>query len=125
LAKKQTQAKAEKVKGKRKWWYNLGVAVLICAFLLFMDYATFGSVTWSLWPVAAMILFSLGFSALELMKGKQRPLWYDILMTIILGAFILVVDFVTTGTLTWAKWPAVAILVFGIGFALLERLGRN
>jgi hypothetical protein len=75
--------------------------------------------------VAAMILFSLGFSALELMKGKQRPLWYDVIMTIVLGAFILVVDFVTTGTLTWSKWPAVAILVFGIGFALLERLGRS
>ena len=110
--------------GKRRWWYNLGVVLLICAFLIFMDYATFGSITWSVYPVAAVLLFGIGFSIADYMK-KKRPLWYDILMTCILAIFILAIDFLTTNTLTWSKWPALAIVIFGIGFALLERCGRQ
>ncbi|MEM2974243.1 MAG: hypothetical protein QW112_01280 [Candidatus Micrarchaeia archaeon] len=117
-------AKIPRESHKKKWWYNIGLVILICVFLLFMDYATAGTLTWSIWPVIAIFIFGIGFSAIEMFK-KQRPVWYDIAMTILICAFILIVDISTTGMLTWSKWPAVAIFIFGIGFVVLERIGRE
>jgi len=111
-------------KEKKKWWYNLGLIILIDVFLLFMDYATSGAITWALWPVAAIFIFGIGFSVLERVK-KQRTIWHDIIMTGIISAFILVADISTTGTITWSKWPAIAIFIFGIGFAVLEKFGKE
>jgi len=52
-------------KGQKKWWYPIGVFGILCVFFLGMDYATSGSITWSVWPVAAILFFGIGFSLLN------------------------------------------------------------
>jgi hypothetical protein len=51
--------------GKPKWWYGSAVAVMICAFFIGMDVYQNGKVTWSVWPVAAVLFFGVGFSLLN------------------------------------------------------------
>jgi protein-S-isoprenylcysteine O-methyltransferase Ste14 len=52
-------------KGKRKWWYGIAVMLMICVFFVGMDYSRTGSITWSVWPVAAVLFFGVGFSLLN------------------------------------------------------------
>jgi hypothetical protein len=52
-------------KGRKKWWFGIGVLLLVAAFFLGMDYMMNGRITWSIWPVAAMLFFGVGFSLLN------------------------------------------------------------
>jgi hypothetical protein len=51
--------------GKKKWWYSLGVMGLLCIFFLGMDLVQNQRITWSIWPVAAILFFGVGFSLLN------------------------------------------------------------
>jgi hypothetical protein len=51
--------------GKPKWWYGSAVSVMICAFFIGMDVYQNGRITWSVWPVAAVLFFGVGFSLLN------------------------------------------------------------
>ena len=52
-------------RGQPKWWYGIAVAVMICVFFLGMDIYHKGRITWSVWPVAAVLFFGVGFSVLN------------------------------------------------------------
>ena len=52
-------------KGQPKWWYGIAVAVMICVFFLGMDIYHNGRITWSVWPVAAVLFFGVGFTLLN------------------------------------------------------------
>ncbi|WP_292416567.1 hypothetical protein [Methanoregula sp.] len=51
--------------GGKKWWYGIAVMLLISVFLLGMDFMMNGRITWSVWPVAAVLFFGVGFSLLN------------------------------------------------------------
>jgi hypothetical protein len=34
-------------------------------------------------------------------------------------------DFLQNGKITWSVWTVAAVLLFGIGFALLNKFGRD
>ena len=123
MPKKRIKSANEEKHGKRKWWYILGFAILISAFLMFFEYATVGKIVWSIWPAAAMILFGVGISVLE--GIKKKTVWHELVMVLIISLFVLVFDFSTNGAITWSILPAVAIFVFGVGFAVLDRYGRQ
>jgi len=52
-------------KGQPKWWYGSAVAVMICVFFVGIDVYQNGKITWSVWPVAAVLFFGVGFSLLN------------------------------------------------------------
>lgn len=52
-------------KGQPKWWYGIAVSVMICAFFIGMNIYQDGKITWSVWPVAAVLFFGVGFSLLN------------------------------------------------------------
>lgn len=51
--------------GGKKWWYGIAVMLLISVFLLGMDFMMNSRITWSVWPVAAVLFFGVGFSLLN------------------------------------------------------------
>jgi drug/metabolite transporter (DMT)-like permease len=51
--------------GQPKWWYGIAVAIMICAFFVGMDIYNNGRITWSVWPVAAVLFFGVGFALLN------------------------------------------------------------
>lgn len=51
--------------GKKKWWYGIGVMCILCVFFIGMDLVQNKSITWSIWPVAAILFFGIGFSLLN------------------------------------------------------------
>jgi hypothetical protein len=51
--------------GRKKWWYGIAMAAMICAFLIGMDVYGNGRITWSVWPVAAVLFFGVGFALLN------------------------------------------------------------
>jgi len=54
-----------KGKGQKKWWYGIAVMGIICIFFIGMDVIQTGRITWSVWPVAAILFFGVGFSLLN------------------------------------------------------------
>ena len=52
-------------KGQPKWWYGIAVAVMICIFFIGMDMYMNGKITWSVWPVAAVLFFGVGINLLN------------------------------------------------------------
>jgi hypothetical protein len=52
-------------KGQPKWWYGIAVSLMICAFFIGMNIYQDGKITWSVWPVAAVLFFGVGFSLLN------------------------------------------------------------
>jgi hypothetical protein len=52
-------------KGQPKWWYGIAVAVMICAFFIGIDVYHNHTITWSVWPVAAVLFFGVGFTLLN------------------------------------------------------------
>jgi len=50
---------------KKKWWYGIGVMVILCIFFIGMDLIQNRSITWSIWPVTAILFFGVGFSLLN------------------------------------------------------------
>jgi len=52
-------------KGQPKWWYGSAVALMICAFLIGIDVYWNHTITWSIWPVAAVLFFGVGFTLLN------------------------------------------------------------
>jgi uncharacterized membrane protein YhaH (DUF805 family) len=52
-------------RGRKKWWYGIGVVVILCVFFIGMDVAQHGTITWSVWPVAAVLFFGVGFTLLN------------------------------------------------------------
>jgi hypothetical protein len=56
---------SDEQKGKKKWWYSLGVMGLLCIFFLGMDLVQNQHITWSIWPVTAILFFGVGFSLLN------------------------------------------------------------
>jgi len=52
-------------KGPKKWWYGIAVMLMICIFFLGMDFMINGRITWSVWPVAAVLFFGVGFTLLN------------------------------------------------------------
>ena len=52
-------------KGPKKWWYGIAVMMMLCVFFLGMDFFQSGRITWSVWPVAAILFFGVGFSLLN------------------------------------------------------------
>lgn len=51
--------------GKKKWWYGIAVMLMVCVFFIGTDVYTNHSITWSVWPVAAVLFFGVGFSLLN------------------------------------------------------------
>jgi hypothetical protein len=41
------------------------------------------------------------------------------------ASFFLGMDFLQNGKITWSVWTVAAVLLFGIGFALLNKFGRD
>ncbi len=58
-----------KKKGKKKWWYNIGVFVIISLALLAIDYASGGGIDWAYWPIGGMLFF---FVAIDLLNRFGR-----------------------------------------------------
>ena len=54
-----------KTKGAKKWWYQIAVMIMICIFFVGIDVFQNGRITWSVWPVAAVLFFGVGFSLLN------------------------------------------------------------
>jgi uncharacterized membrane protein YhaH (DUF805 family) len=52
-------------KGEKKWWYGIGFMGMFCVFFLGMDFMQNGKITWSVWPVAAVLFFCVGFTLLN------------------------------------------------------------
>jgi uncharacterized membrane protein YhaH (DUF805 family) len=52
-------------RGGKKWWYGIGVMIMFCVFFLGMDFMMNGKITWSIWPVAAVMFFGVGFTLLN------------------------------------------------------------
>jgi membrane protein YdbS with pleckstrin-like domain len=52
-------------KGEKKWWYGIAMMLMFCVFFLGMDFLMTGKITWSVWPVAAVIFFGVGFTLLN------------------------------------------------------------
>jgi hypothetical protein len=52
-------------KGKPKWWYQIAVMIMICVFFVGIDVYQHGTITWSVWPVAAVLFFGVGFTLLN------------------------------------------------------------
>jgi hypothetical protein len=52
-------------KGQKKWWYGIAMMLMFCAFFLGIDFLMNGRITWSVWPVAAVLFFGVGFSLLN------------------------------------------------------------
>jgi hypothetical protein len=52
-------------KGEKKWWYGIAVMMMFCVFFLGMDFMLTGKITWSIWPVAAVLFFGVGFTLLN------------------------------------------------------------
>jgi hypothetical protein len=52
-------------KGEKKWWYQIAVMIMICVFFFGIDLYSNGRITWSVWPVAAILFFGVGFSLLN------------------------------------------------------------
>jgi uncharacterized membrane protein YhaH (DUF805 family) len=53
------------IRGRKKWWYGIVVMLMICMFFLGMDFMINGKITWSVWPVAAVLFFGVGFTLLN------------------------------------------------------------
>jgi uncharacterized membrane protein YhaH (DUF805 family) len=51
--------------GKKKWWYGIVMMLMFCVFFLGMDFMMSGKITWSIWPVAAVLFFGVGFTLLN------------------------------------------------------------
>jgi uncharacterized membrane protein YhaH (DUF805 family) len=49
----------------KKWWYGIAMMLMFCVFFLGMDFMLSGRITWSVWPVAAVIFFGVGFTLLN------------------------------------------------------------
>jgi len=52
-------------RGRKKWWFGIAVMLMIAVFFLGMDFYQNGKITWSVWPVAAVLFFGVGFSLLN------------------------------------------------------------
>ncbi len=50
---------------RKKWWYGLGAAFIVVLFFLGFDFLTSGSLTWSVWPIGAVIFFAVMFTLLN------------------------------------------------------------
>lgn len=61
----ETLTPAPQRKGRKKWWYNIAVFCIICVFLLVLDIATSGRITWSIYPVAAILFLGIAFCLLN------------------------------------------------------------
>jgi hypothetical protein len=55
----------ESRKEKPKWWYGIGVMLMFCVFFVGIDVYSNGRITWSVWPVAALLFFGVGFALLD------------------------------------------------------------
>lgn len=51
--------------GKKKWWYGIAVMAMICIFFIGIDVVHNGRITWSVWPVGAVLFFGAGFTLLN------------------------------------------------------------
>ena len=54
-----------KPKGEKKWWYQIAVMIMIGIFFVGIDVYQNGRITWSVWPVGAVLFFGVGFSLLN------------------------------------------------------------
>jgi protein-S-isoprenylcysteine O-methyltransferase Ste14 len=52
-------------KGAKKWWYQIAVMCMVCVFFVGIDVYQNGRITWSVWPVAAVLFFGVGFTLLN------------------------------------------------------------
>ncbi len=57
-------------KGRKKWWYDIAAGGILIAFFLGMDYITTGSITWSIWPIGAILFFWIAYRLLNLV-GRE------------------------------------------------------
>jgi hypothetical protein len=54
-----------KTKGEKKWWYSIAMISMFCVFFVGLDVYPNGRITWSIWPVAAILFFGVGFALLN------------------------------------------------------------
>jgi drug/metabolite transporter (DMT)-like permease len=54
-----------KTRGAKKWWYQIAVFIMIGVFFVGIDVYQNGRITWSVWPVGAVLFFGVGFSLLN------------------------------------------------------------
>jgi hypothetical protein len=55
----------DEIPKKKKWWYGIAVMAMFCVFFIGTDVYFNGRITWSAWPVAAILFFGVGFSLLN------------------------------------------------------------
>ena len=51
--------------GEKKWWYPVAVMIMFCVFFIGIDFYHNGKITWSAWPIAAILFFGVGFTLLN------------------------------------------------------------
>ena len=52
-------------KRRKKWWYSLVAMLIPVALFLGMDYATSGTLSWSLWVAGIMAFFGVAYALLN------------------------------------------------------------
>jgi len=52
-------------KGEKKWWYRIGVMIMVGVFCAGLDVYHNGRITWSIWVLAAILFFGVGFTFLN------------------------------------------------------------
>jgi len=52
-------------KGEKKWWFGIASGLILIFFFLFVDFLTTGRISWSLWPIGAVVFFWVAFALLN------------------------------------------------------------
>lgn len=51
--------------GRKKRWYGIGAMAIACIFFLALDFATTRSISWSVWPIGALLFFGIAYHFLN------------------------------------------------------------
>jgi uncharacterized membrane protein YhaH (DUF805 family) len=51
--------------GRKKWWYGIAMMAMFSVFFIGIDVYSNGRITWSIWPIVAILFFGIGFTLLN------------------------------------------------------------
>ena len=103
------------------------VYLVVCSFLVYLDFSSGSAYHWSFWPVLGWGLglllhglsqWSRGDRSCETEtsdKNRRQSFPDRVRIFLVMSAMFLVIDFVSNGTLTWAYYP---IAGWGVGLLL-------
>jgi len=58
-------------------------------------------------------------------EGRAKKWWYHIALDLIPCVFFLLLDYATSGILTWSVWACAIVIFFAGASTLLDRFGRE